>query len=59
MVGNIVWGVLSEPAYIIYKGSYYTHHYGRGELPLISSGDVFPARSPLLDFLQYKGTDNI
>ncbi len=33
--------------------------YGGGELPLIPSGNVFPARSPLPDFLQYKGTDNI
>jgi hypothetical protein len=38
---------------------YITPYYGGGELPLIPSGHVFPARSPLPDFLQYKGTDNI
>ena len=40
---------------ILYK----TPYYGGGELPLIPSGNVFPARSPLSDFLQYKGTDNM
>ena len=47
---------------------YITPYYGGGELPLIPSGNVFPARSPqfifhpkdgIPDFLQYKGTDNI
>ena len=38
---------------------YITPYYGGGELPLIPSGNVFPARSPLSDFLQYKGTDNM
>lgn len=38
---------------------YITPYYGGGELPLIPSGHVFPARSPLPDFLQYKDTDNM
>ena len=38
---------------------YITPYYGGGELPLIPSGNVFPARSPLPDFLQYKDTDNM
>jgi len=38
---------------------YITPYYGGGELPLIPSGNVFPARSPHKDFLQYKGTDNM
>ena len=31
--------------------------YRGGELLLIPSGNVFPARSPLSDFLQYKGSE--